>query len=65
MDRAKASGPDEPVAERQAGIQASIAGMRALSEKVGVFDCAAAIRADRDSDYGNGDDDRAGGRADE
>jgi predicted transcriptional regulator len=45
-------------AERRASIEAAITGMGALSAKVGVFDATAAIRADRDSDYGN----VAGGR---
>jgi metal-responsive CopG/Arc/MetJ family transcriptional regulator len=40
-------------AERVAGIEQAISNMRALSTKVGDFDATAAIRADRDSDYGN------------
>jgi predicted transcriptional regulator len=40
-------------AERRASIERAAAGMRALSAKVGAFDATSAIRADRDSDYGN------------
>lgn len=38
-------------AERQAGIQSAIADIRQLSVKVGAFDSAAKIRADRDANY--------------
>jgi metal-responsive CopG/Arc/MetJ family transcriptional regulator len=39
--------------ERRARMDRAFADMRALSKKVGSFDSTAAIRADRDSDYGN------------
>ena len=43
---------ERAAAERAARIEAAIAKMRELSVKVGSFDAAAAIRADRDSDHG-------------
>jgi metal-responsive CopG/Arc/MetJ family transcriptional regulator len=52
-------------AERRASIEEAIAGMRSLSAKVADFDAAAAIRADRDSDYGHTDPARAEEAADE
>jgi metal-responsive CopG/Arc/MetJ family transcriptional regulator len=44
---------DQAEAQRRAGIQSAISGMRGLSAKVGTFDSTAKIRADRDADYGN------------
>lgn len=44
---------ERAAAERRASIEHAIAGMRGLSAKVGPFDGTAAIRADRDSDYGH------------
>lgn len=44
---------EQAAAERAERIGEAIAQMRSLSEVVGAFDSTAAIRADRDSDYGN------------